>query len=327
MERAGQILRALADGQFHSGEELARRLGISRAAVWKQVARIRTTMGLPVQAVQGRGYRLSEPLELLDPEAIRDAILPGARGLLAELEVLDRIDSTNSHLMRRIDDGIDSGHACLCEWQTAGRGRRGRPWISPFGSNIYLSLYWSFPQAAAELAGLSLVAGVNVVQGLERLGITGVALKWPNDLLWEGRKLAGLLLEMRGEQGGECRVVTGVGLNTRLRDDVGEAIDQPWIDLHRLPGGQGLSRNRIAASVLGALLEGMARFQEQGFEPFRESWCRYDRYLGRPVTLTLGSRRVMGIHRGVDYNGALLLQTTEGVRSYHGGEVSLRGKD
>jgi BirA family biotin operon repressor/biotin-[acetyl-CoA-carboxylase] ligase len=302
-------------------------LGVSRAAIWKHLSHIREQMGLTLYAVPGRGYRLATPLELLDPDMIRRQMPETASALLAELEVFDRKDSTNSYLMQRLGDDLASGHACFCEWQTAGRGRLGRRWVSPFGSNIYLSIHWRFSCGPADLAGLSLAAGLAVARSLERLGVKGVGLKWPNDLLWQQRKLAGLLLEVRGEQGGESQVVVGVGLNTRLGERVGEEIDQPWVDLHGIPGGRELSRNSVAAAALGSLLESLQQFDQNGFEPFMEGWAHYDVHQGKSVSLSVGRRRIVGIHRGVDRNGALLLQTEGGIQAFHGGEISLRGVD
>jgi BirA family biotin operon repressor/biotin-[acetyl-CoA-carboxylase] ligase len=284
-------------------------------------------MGLALHAVPGRGYRLATPLELLDPGMIRRQMPESARALLAELEVFDRIDSTNNYLMQRLGDDLVSGHACFCEWQTAGRGRLGRRWVSPFGNNIYLSIYWRFARGPADLAGLSLAAGLAVARSLEQLGVEGIGLKWPNDLLWQQRKLAGLLLEVRGEQGGESQVVVGLGLNTRLGETTVEEIDQPWVDLHTIPEGREISRNRVAASVLAALLESLHGFDKTGFDPFVENWAQYDVHQGKSVSLSMGQRRIVGIHRGVDRNGALLLETEEGIRTYHGGEISLRGVD
>ena len=194
------IVRMLADGQFHSGEKIADSLGVSRAAIWKHLSQIRERMGIEVFAVRGKGYKLSAPLELLDTDQICSKLGDTARELLSELEILDRIDSTNSYLLALIPEGIASGYVCISEQQTAGRGRMGRRWVSPFGSNIYLSIHWQYPLPIAELSGLSLAAGVAVARCLESLGLEGIELKWPNDVLWQNRKLAGLLLEVSGER-------------------------------------------------------------------------------------------------------------------------------
>ena len=324
MKTRYRIVRLLADGQFHSGEQLARSLNITRAAVWKHLSHIRSRLDVEVFAVSGKGYRLARPLELLEQHRILQEMGHSSRRLLSDMEILDQIESTNGYLMRRGSDSTESGHVCLTEQQTAGRGRRGRKWISPFGSNIYLSIHWKYALGPADLGGLSLAAGIAVAQSLEQQGIQGIGLKWPNDVLWNHRKLSGLLLEVRGEQGGPSQVVLGVGLNTRLTEHQAQEIEQPWVDLASVPGGAKVSRNRLVAVLLDNLLDTMNRFEREGLEPFIREWGKYDLYQGQAVTLQLGHRCIEGIHQGIDQKGALLLQHNGGVYSYHGGEVSLR---
>jgi len=314
----------MADGRFYSGEELAQSLGITRAAVWKHLKNLRKRQTLEIHAVPGRGYRLARELELLDPEQILSSLSDGTAGRIASLEVHDRIDSTNSWLMQQAAAGAPAGTICIAEEQTAGRGRRGRQWISPYGSNIYLSLLWRFTQAPAQLSGLSLAAGLATLQALRRLGVEGVGLKWPNDLLWDNRKLAGLLLEVAGEAGGPSLVVIGVGVNILLPADHAEAIDQPWVDLHSVLAGAGISRNRLAGTLIQQLLQTVEGFAEHGFAPLVAEWNRHDVYLGRMVVLRNGDREITGIHQGIDRNGALLVGQGTEIQAYHAGEVSLR---
>ncbi len=318
------ILRRLADGRFHSGERLAQDQGISRAAIWKQISRIKTDYGLSVFSVRGKGYRLAVPLELLAKEQIEAGLTKSALGCISRLEIKDRIDSTNSYLMESISDGIASGTVCLAEQQTAGRGRQGRGWVSPFGANIYLSIFWKYKLDLADVTGLSLAAGLAVAKSLRRLGIEDVVLKWPNDVLWENRKLAGLLLEATGEQGGPSNVVLGLGLNSRIEEEQARNIDQPWVDLSRLPYTTDISRNRLAAVLLNALLETLDKFETQGFSPLVEEWKSYDAYYGDTVRLKLGDGFVVGTHCGVNESGALLLKEAGVTKAYHGGELSLR---
>lgn len=319
-----QLLNLLADGAWHSGEELAAALGISRAAVWKNLESLKSQLGIELHAVRGRGYRFARPLELLEDASIRSALSMRGQALVSAIEIHDTLDSTNSHLMAYQADALDSGHVCLAERQTAGRGRRGRHWVSPFASNIYLSLFWRYPLAPAELSGISLAAGLAVVRGLEQLGITGVGLKWPNDLLYGQRKLAGLLLEVAGEQGGPSRVVLGLGLNVLMPESEAQAIDQPWVDLYGLPGGDAVSRNRLVAAMLENLAVVLSDFESQGLAPLVDEWRRHDLYHGQRICLQMGSRQVEGIHRGIDMTGALILETATGIEVHHGGEVSLR---
>lgn len=324
MEIRHHIIHQLADGRFHSGEELAEQCGISRAAVWKHIQALKDGLQMEIHSVRGKGYRLERALELLAEEEILAAMTVQGRDRLRLLDLHHEIDSTNGYLLRQSVNGGASGHACIAERQTAGRGRRGRRWISPYGSNIYLSILWRFPSGPAQLGGLSLAAGLSVVRSLGKLGLEGIGLKWPNDVLWKGRKLAGLLLEVAGEVDGPSRVVLGLGLNVALRARDGEEIDQPWADLREVSGGQELSRNQLAGQLLSGLLDSLARYEQEGLAPWVADWSHYDLYHGKPVTLSMGDRKIEGVHRGIDASGALLLERQGEISTYHGGEVSLR---
>ncbi len=323
METRYQLIRSLADGKFHSGEALARSLGLSRAAIWKQIKGLREQWGMEIHAVSGRGYRLVYPLELLQQDKILMLLPSATRGTLSGLEIHDSIDSTNEYLMLQAAADLPSGQACLAELQTAGRGRRGREWHSPYGSNIYLSLLWRFPLAPIELSGLSLAAGLAVVRALNYLGVTEVGLKWPNDILWQERKLAGLLLEVTGESEGPSQVVLGVGLNTLLSDQQGSGIDQPWVDLTSIPGGKQVGRNQLAAALIHQLVNTLESFERHGLSPLLDEWQQQDLYHNKTVVLRMGNRTIEGKHVGIDKNGALLLLHAGEVKAYYAGEVSL----
>ena len=324
--RRTQLLRLLADGRFHSGEALAGVLGVSRAAVWKQVHEVERHLGVAIDAVPGRGYRLAEPLELLDRERIALLLGRATAACLDELHLLESVDSTNGYLLSRRLADSRRGVVCLAEQQTAGRGRRGRAWVSPFGTNLYLSLLWRFDMPPMGLSGLSLAAGVAVARGLASLGLGGVALKWPNDVQWGGRKLAGLLLELNGEADGPTHAVIGVGLNLRMPDAAGRGIEQPWVDLAEAMGGQGPSRNLVAARLVDELVAAVLEFRDAGLAPFLADWRALDALAGRPVRVSLGERAIDGIELGVAASGALRVQTAEGEREFHAGEVSLRAQ-
>ena len=317
-----EALALLADGQFHSGQELADVLGVSRTAVWKQIGRLQA-LGLEVESVRGRGYRLPGGIELLDEALIQELLEPTAKSLLRELTIFPEIDSTNAELLRRLQNGPGRGLVCTAEQQTAGRGRRGRHWVSPFASNIYLSLAWEFAGGAAALEGLSLATGVAVTRALEQCGVTGVAVKWPNDVLYEGAKLAGVLIEMIGEPSGSCQVVLGVGLNVRMPAVAASAIDQKWTDLDRVSNG-GLNRNLVLSALLNQLLPMLNEYEQAGFAQWREAWMALNAHANCDVIVTSGDRKVAGVARGIDASGALLLETAAGVQAIHGGEVSLR---
>ncbi|MCC5812672.1 MAG: bifunctional biotin--[acetyl-CoA-carboxylase] ligase/biotin operon repressor BirA [Ectothiorhodospiraceae bacterium] len=312
------LLKLLADGQPHSGEALGEALGISRAAVWKQIGRLREA-GLPVSAVAGAGYRLDEPLTLLSAEAIRTA-LPFSLAEPPRIDVHFQVDSTN-----RLAHEAPPGEplVVLAERQTAGRGRRGRSWVSPLGASLYLSLSWPFQAPARGLSGLSLLTGLCVAEALEQVLGLQPQLKWPNDLMYQGRKLAGILIELSGEPDGPCRAVIGIGVNCRLPEEQVTAIDQPWTDLYRATG-QAPDRNRIAAAILTQLATRLPVFERQGFQTFQADWASRDMLQGEEVVLHLGKEQRRGVAVGVDGAGALLMATAAGTEAFAAGEVSVR---
>lgn len=324
MERVAELIRLLADGELHSGEALAHRLGMTRAAVWKALRQAQRRLGLDLESMHGRGYRLAAPLELLDPERILNGLSERARGSLTRLEIHQQIDSTNRHLMREAAAGAPSGTICLAERQSAGQGRRGRPWVSPFGANLYLSILWRFQVGPASLGGLSLVAGAVLADLLRRNGVRDLMLKWPNDLLWQRRKLGGILIEVSGETQGPCALVLGVGINLRMPRDQGRAIDQPWADLNDALGGLSYSRNLLAAQAIDALIEGLDDFGREGLTPYLRLWDEFDALRGERVDLQLGDRTISGVMSGIAPDGALRLVTPAGEQVFHAGEVSLR---
>ncbi|MDX1529734.1 MAG: bifunctional biotin--[acetyl-CoA-carboxylase] ligase/biotin operon repressor BirA [Gammaproteobacteria bacterium] len=323
MHKLEPLLRMLADGRFHSGAALGKSMGIGRSAVWKQI-RAAEAMGLDIHAVRGKGYRLAAPLELLERAAIVAGLKSRQAGALGGIEIHFSIDSTNRYLMQRAADGLQGPFICLSEFQSAGRGRRGRSWTSPFGRNLYLSLLWDFDLGADALPALSLAAGVAVAEALEQTGVTGMGVKWPNDLYHGGRKLGGILIELAGEASGPFSAVVGVGINVDMRDLSDPDIDQPWTDL-RSALGRRPERNSLAARIIDALLDAMPEFEREGFSPFRDSYQRFDITRGREVELHQGPGRFKrGRSLGVGDQGALLLQSDGGVSTVVSGEVSLR---
>lgn len=324
MQTRYPLIQRLADGKFHSGELLAQQLGLSRAAIWKQIKDLREQWGMEIHAVSGRGYCLAHALELLQQENIEKLLPKKTKNALSGIDIHGSIDSTNECLLQQAAVGASTGQVCLAERQTAGRGRRGREWVSPYGSNIYLSILWRFSLAPMELSGLSLAAGLAVVRALNCLGITQVGLKWPNDILWQEQKLAGLLLEVTGESEGPSQVVLGVGLNTLLSNQQGSGIDQPWVDLTSIPGGQGVGRNQLAAELIHQLVNALECFEAKGLLPLLNEWQQRDLYHNKTVALRMGNRTIVGKHVGIDKNGALLLSHAGEVKAYFAGEVSLR---
>ncbi len=320
-----KLLLLLADGKFHSGSELAAVLGVSRSAIWKQLNAL-PELGIDIAAVSGKGYRLERAIDWLDAAEIEQAMTKTSRALLAELEIHQHITSTNSHLMDRARDDVSSGTVCLAEYQTAGRGRRGREWVSPFGSNIYLSILWRFHQGPAVLSGLSLVAGVAAIRALQSLDIKGLGLKWPNDIYWQGKKLGGILVEVAGEANGPCSVVLGIGVNISLSEKEAQNIIQAWTDLQFILNGTAPPRNRLAAALLNELLPVLAGYENHGLQHYLEEWRSYDCMLDRPVTLHLGQNSIEGIVHGINADGMLLLKRKDGrIQVFTSGEVSFNG--
>ncbi|HEY6131516.1 MAG TPA: bifunctional biotin--[acetyl-CoA-carboxylase] ligase/biotin operon repressor BirA [Halioglobus sp.] len=318
------LLPLLASGEFRSGQDLAAAMGVSRTAVWKQINRLATNRGLSIESVKGKGYRIPGGIDLLDADRVRAMLDARARELITRLEILDTIDSTNAEVLRSAGPGCRSGQVCTAEQQTAGRGRRGRQWVSPYASNLYLSLLWEFNQGVSALEGLSLAVGVAVARALLACDVPPVQLKWPNDVLYDGNKLGGILLEMNGDAAGPCRVVIGVGLNVAMPGLAADTIDQPWTDLKTITANRHPGRNQLLAALLNELLPLAADFEQQGFTRWRDDWKALDAFADAPVVLDTGSAQWGGIARGVDARGALLLETTNGVQSVYGGEISLR---
>ncbi|MDC0598970.1 bifunctional biotin--[acetyl-CoA-carboxylase] ligase/biotin operon repressor BirA, partial [Gammaproteobacteria bacterium] len=319
-QRLFPILKMLSNGKFHSGDELGAALGVSRAAIWKSIQKL-TKFGLHVHSVRGKGYRLTQPLELLNQQKLLEELGQTQIDKIEEIELLLSIDSTNSHAMRRIQkEPIDLSQGkvliCLAEQQTGGKGRRGREWISPLGHNMYLSIAREFESGAVGLEGLSLVVGLALIRALKKSGIDGLSVKWPNDVLWGNRKLAGILLEMTGDVTGTCRVVIGLGLNIQVEAETMRGIDQPWVDvssiLSSLPG-----RNQLISCVINDLLLVLDEFEARGFESFMQEWDAVDAIKGCQVellrSLKAESNNIVGIASGVNESGALLLTTPNGV--------------
>jgi BirA family biotin operon repressor/biotin-[acetyl-CoA-carboxylase] ligase len=324
MQLRGQLLHHLADGKFHSGEALGAALGVSRMAIWKHLQALRL-LGVACESVRGKGYRLAAPCELLSQEKILEFLGPVAAARLPAIEILLETASTNTHLRDLALQGAPSGHVCLAEMQTAGRGRHGRHWVSPFAGNLYLSLLWRNMHGTAALGGLSLAVGVAVLRALQALDIRGVQLKWPNDLLVDDAKLAGVLIDVIGESTGQCAVIIGVGVNVRMPAQAGAAIDQDWTDLARLQGGAPPARNRLAACLVKQLLAVLDEFEQSGLQPVLAEWSGHDALAGRVVYAVAPHGTLQGIARGVDTDGALLLEMPGGeLRRINSGEISVR---
>jgi BirA family biotin operon repressor/biotin-[acetyl-CoA-carboxylase] ligase len=318
------LLPLLASGHFVSGQELADALGVSRTAVWKQLKRL-SELGLHIESVKGRGYRIPGGIDLLQEGAVRSVMTPASLALLSHLDLRDSIGSTNAEAMQQISAGVAAGYVCTAEQQSAGRGRRGREWVSPYARNLYVSAVWEYSGGAAVLEGMSLAVGVAVTRALRKCNVPPVQLKWPNDVLADGAKLGGILLEMTGDAAGVCQVVVGIGLNVDMPGEQGADIDQSWTDVARWCRGDRPSRSALLGALLDELLPLLASFEHTGFKPWREEWQSLDAYAGQSVVLQSAGQQMAGVARGVDGRGALQLETAaSGVQSVFGGEISMR---
>ena len=324
------LLRQLADGEFHSGEDLAAKVGLTRARV-SQVLKDAEGAGLALERMKGRGYRLLEAPDFLDAKKIRARLGVLAEGRPATLplaiEVVDQIESTSSELLRRVQRRDVHRVALAAEWQTAGRGRRGRPWTAIAGGSLTFSLGWTFEQGAGFLAGLSLAVGVAVVRALEGAGFKGVALKWPNDLIHRHLKVGGILIELNGDALGPTTTVIGVGLNVRLPPKARKDIPVPVTDLASVAGRNAppIDRNRLLADLLAELAAALDVYASEGFAPFAAEWQHRHAYQGKPVRLLLpDGATVTGKVAGVDASGALVLADGPRRARFLSGEITLR---
>lgn len=321
-DKQKKILALLADGEFHSGTELADALGISRSAVWKQMNGL-VELGLQHSAVTGKGYRLDKSLELLVASKINEVVNDQARVLISSFEIHDQIDSTNNYLVERSHNNAPSGSICFAEYQTEGKGRRGRQWISPYGSNIYLSILWRFQQGPAAISALSLAIGVAVIRALKEYHVNDIGLKWPNDIYSQGKKLGGILVEVSGETDGPCLAVIGLGLNLYIPETEAEAITQAWTDLSKITGQNKLFRNKLAGTLLNHLLPVIAEYEGVGIKAYLDEWRDYDCLKGESATLFIAQQQFEGIVQGIDDNGMLLIKSPDGnVQTFASGEVS-----
>jgi BirA family transcriptional regulator, biotin operon repressor / biotin---[acetyl-CoA-carboxylase] ligase len=314
----------LADGNVHSGQKLGDALGVSRAAICKQIKRL-NALGLDVASTKGEGYRLSAPLELLELSCISRNLDAEVKKLLPEIDICWSIASTNGRCLSAIKNKLRAGYVCLTEHQSAGRGRRGRSWVSPLAGGLYLSLVWQFTGGAEVLEGLSLAVAIAVATTLrEKHFLDDVKLKWPNDILFGDKKIGGILIEVVGEAGGPCSVVVGIGLNVKASTMAECEIDQLWTDLSSA-SGESISRNQLAASILNSLIPLLQGYEYGGFTEYRKRWARYDAYEGKRVVIHHGrDEYIEGVVCGISESGELLLEVNGCKRTFKSGEVSLR---
>ncbi|MDN5935747.1 MAG: biotin--[acetyl-CoA-carboxylase] ligase [Nitrosospira sp.] len=318
------ILRLLSDGEFHSGVTIARSLEVSRAGV-SNALRGLDEVGLTVHKVHGRGYRLVDPVQWLERSIILKHL--GEEAGNVNLEVLEAVESTSSLLLQKAAMELNAGgtgiHVVATELQTRGRGRRGRQWHSGLGDGLAFSLLWRFQQGASSLSGLSLAVGVAIIRALKSCGIKDAMLKWPNDVMFNFCKLAGILIELQGDMFGPTVAVIGVGLNLKLSGNVQVRIDQGATDVFSMIGEMP-DRNKLMAALLIDLVMMLREFERRGFAPFKKEWADHHICENKSVTLHLpdGSSKE-GLVYGVADDGSLLLRTSAGMVGYSSGEITL----
>lgn len=315
-----QLLELLADGQFHSGEALGKALGVSRMAVHKRIDGLEA-LGLDIFRVNRKGYRLAYPLQLLD----KADILQQLTCAISDLHVHHITSSTNDDLRLLLNSaGMQPGVSVIAEMQTAGRGRRGKPWQSPFGCNLYLSMYWPLLQGLNAAIGMSVALGVALAKLLKKQGIEEVSIKWPNDVYIAEEKVAGILVELEGQADGEGQAIVGLGLNLMMPHGQMD-IDQPYTSVQQhLPAP--LNRNEWAALLIETVYLALEQHDEEGLQPTVAAWPQFDRFYKQPVHVILGQHKHEGIACGIDGMGAFLVEQEGVVKRYFGGEVSVRSK-
>ncbi|WP_392566775.1 bifunctional biotin--[acetyl-CoA-carboxylase] ligase/biotin operon repressor BirA [Utexia brackfieldae] len=311
-----KLVEMLSDGEFHSGEELGAILGMSRAGINKHIKTLRS-WGINLSSVQSKGYKLDYPLQLLNEQKIKRYC---ADINSTNFSLIPVIDSTNQYLLDRINQ-LDSGAVCVAEYQENGRGRRGRQWFSPFGANLYLSMYWRFEQGPAAAMGLSLAVGIVIAKVLSAISGKNVRVKWPNDLYLDDKKLAGILVEMIGRTGDSAHVVIGAGINLAMHYPDQQVVNQQWANLGVI------NRNELVGMLMCSMKDMLVEFEQNGLAHFMRDWQRLDNFLDRPVKLLIGDQVINGIARGIDERGALLLEQHGELKAFIGGEISLRIAD
>jgi len=318
------LISHLNDGEFHSGESLGRSLGLTRAAVWK-ILKTGIHYGLSIDSVVSKGYRLRVPLSLLDQKTIRNQLSANTNKQLTTLSLFDQIDSTHRFLVESSPNDTSGVAVCLAETQTSGTGRYGRTWHSPFAQCIALSLRCRMDKAISELNSLSLAIASAIVKSLQKLGVTEpIKLKWPNDVLINGKKIAGSLVSVKGESHGQCQCIISVGMNVQMQS-TDFKINQPWQDLSNfLP--KPINRNNIVVCLLEEIMSTLELFKQSGFSPFIDHWLEHDALLNHPIALSHNATIKHGIASGVNEYGHLLVKSSSdnNIAAYEMGEVSLK---
>ncbi|NTS78733.1 bifunctional biotin--[acetyl-CoA-carboxylase] ligase/biotin operon repressor BirA [Catenovulum sp. SM1970] len=317
------LLSLLAGNDFHSGDKLASVLKVSRAAVSKRVAKL-NELGIEVHSVKGKGYQLSPLIDLYDVEQITAAL-----SNRFHITHTTQTASTNDDAKKLLADNNDNTHwhLVLTEQQNAGRGRRGRSWVSSFAQNLAISLGLSLDIPVSQLSGLSIAVGLSLAKSLNELGYPA-QLKWPNDIYLNGEKLAGILLELEGAFDANCNVIVGIGINVNMpanNQDAKAQIEQAWTSLYQY-SGKSINRSQLLITLIERLAKDLEHFIKYGLVGQEKTWQNYDRFYNQPIQLLMPNKTICGVGKGINQEGALLLQTEQGLETFIGGEISVRGQ-
>lgn len=313
-----KIVTILSDGNYHDGNTIGDRLQMTRSAVWKAIKKLES-YGVPIDSVKRKGYALKNPLILLDRNKIKTQVTQKI-----DLSLFESIASTNDYLRTLVKPkGIK---VCIAEQQTNGKGRLGRNWYSPFGKNIYLSCLFPFQKDLSELAGLSLVVSLAITAALKSFGVSEtLCVKWPNDVLYDGKKIAGNLIEIQAETHGVSTVIIGIGVNVNMLEDE-KQIREPWISLQKILHDY-IDRNLVCARLINELLAHLHEFSVNGFSVFAKHWAQTDCLTNRQITLHNLQKKIEGKSLGVNHQGNLLLQLSNGdIATFSSGDTSVLKK-
>ncbi len=321
MKRIDEVIQLLADGQFHSGEDIGKTLGISRSAIWKITKQL-DDVGIEIHRVQGRGYCIPGGIQFYSEDKLKQFLSQDAFERLKNIAILNRVNSTNAFLQEKIKEDWTSASLCLAEYQSEGKGRRDRSWLSPYGKNIYMSLVWEFVAGPGALNGLTLLVGLAIIKALSKFNITGLSLKWPNDVMWNGNKLAGVLTEINVDDINGCQAIIGIGLNLHLPSKIRNQLHNQITDMQTILGAYP-DKNYITALILEELLTLLPEFESKGFEHFVDQWRGYDHLLNKQIILHTIQDKVEGVAQGVDHTGALEIKVDGNIKKFYSGEASI----
>ncbi|MGB0496135.1 MAG: bifunctional biotin--[acetyl-CoA-carboxylase] ligase/biotin operon repressor BirA [Kangiellaceae bacterium] len=331
-ERINLLVNTLADGEFHSGQDLASKLGVSRTAIWKLIAKLQS-WHIDIYSVKGKGYKIPDGLSLIDKDKL-EQLVSNKLNYFPIIDLLTTVDSTSSFISEQwqinsqIDKAVKSesykqGRVCISEHQSKGRGRKGNSWVSPFGANLYFSIGIDLPVGLSVLGGLSLAIGIGLTEFINRFTNEEVKLKWPNDLLSDNKKLAGILVEASGDSNDNSFINIGIGINWNMPAKFTQEIDQPWRNLADILSAP-IDKTTLMANLLIELDKTVDTFISQGFEMFSKRWEKNSAFIGQEVLISTHKEKVKGVEKGIDKNGAIIVKTKKGVKSFYSGEVSLR---